>query len=72
MNVNNLYTEAYIRFQQERVQEEMKRIRLEEEALKGRPHPPLLPRLRLLVQNWVEARKNRPVQAIVVEHPVKI
>ena len=63
MNENpwHVYDEA--RMQRERVQEEMRQIRLEEKALKARGRRPgLLPQVWLIVSRWLEARNKQTAQ----------
>ena len=81
MNENpwHVYDEA--RMQRERVQEEMRQIRLQEQALEARGRRPgLLPQLWRIVSRWLEARnrrraesfEQRPLTAIQAKHHSEI
>jgi hypothetical protein len=61
MNDNPWHIESMARAQRERVQEEMRQIRLEEKALKAQsPESGLVLRLWLALQRWVVKRKAHP------------
>ena len=70
MNENpwHVYDEA--RMQRERVQEEMRQIRLQEKALKARGRRPgLLPQVWLIVTRWLHARNEQRAQALESRPP---
>ena len=54
MNQNPWHVESMAQYERGRIQQEMKQIRLEEEALKGRVRRPgLLQQARLMVSKWL-------------------
>ena len=60
MNENPWRIDDIARMQRERIQGEMRQIRLEEKALKaGVRGPGLMARARLRLQAWVKARSGR-------------
>ena len=65
MNDNPWHIDDIARMQRERVQEEMRQIRLQEKALKARARRPgLLPQIWLIVSRWLKARNEQKAQAL--------
>jgi len=75
MNDNPWNVDNLARLQRERIQEEMKQIRLEESATKARqPHPSLVSKAWRAIWRWLRARETsmhgveqRPVRTRVVK-----
>ena len=79
MNQNPWYLERMVQYEQDRTDQALKQIRLEEEALKARVrHPGLLAKARFLMRRWVEARQQhatsapRPLTTAPAKHQIGI
>jgi hypothetical protein len=70
MNDNPWHVESMVRMRRERIQEEMRRIRLEERALNAPTRPVgLVVRLWTALQRWYAKLENRGTPSRHVEPP---